>query len=78
MVEQIDQYPDIMFIGGSSYSRIKMLGTGAFGAVLLYQNKYTSEFIAIKFEMPGAIDQSLLSESLLLKSLKDKGLKRIP
>ena len=45
---------------------------------MLYINPTNSEKRAIKFERPGATDQSILSESLLLKSLKDNNLKRIP
>ena len=32
----------------------------------------------MKFEKPGSNDQSILSESLLLKNIKDKDLKRMP
>ena len=67
-----------MRIAGESFTYEKLLGEGTFGVVALYSNQATFEQIAIKFERPGATDQSLLTESLQLKKLKEYNLKAIP
>ena len=57
-----------------------LLGEGAFGAVYKFRHDETMEEAAVKFEMPGSNDQSVLRESLFMRDLDHKVLEltRIP